>query len=131
MACGKKNIDKITTDDVIYSGSFLPTLNVMPNSDLTDILNKIEIFASSVSGGGSNYTIKGGISNQTANGLTLSFNIPHTLGQIPDTYSVQAANTQTANNFSVTISLTNLTITYSVAPSQGASLSWVWQVIKL
>lgn len=126
--CGQKNTDKVTSDNIIYSGSFLPTLNIMPNDNLTDILGTIDTYLSTFIGG--DYIIKGGINTQTADGLTLVFNIPHTLGQVPTTYSVEPTNQQTANNFSITTTLTNLVITYPVAPSQGTNLSWAWQVIK-
>lgn len=121
---------QVNTNDVVYTGAYLPTLQIQSNSNLTNILQTLDTFLANFSGG-SNYTIRGGTSTQTANGLTLVFNIPHGLGAIPDTYSVDPINTQTASNFSVSVNITNIIITYSVAPSQNTILSWVWQVIKL
>lgn len=116
---------QIDSNDVYYSGEYLPNLNINTQATLTTILQTLDVLT------GINYLIKGGINTQTADGLTTVFNIPHTLGSTPNTYSVEAASQNSASNFSVTTNSTNLIITYPVAPSQDASLSWSWQVIKL
>lgn len=116
---------QIDSNDVYYSGEYLPNLDINTQATLTTILQTLDTLA------GINYLIKGGINTQTADGLTTVFNIPHTLGSTPNTYSVEAASQNSASNFSVTTNSTNLIITYPVAPSQDALLSWSWQVIKL
>lgn len=124
--CTSPTPGQINTDDVFYTGSYLPNLDINTNTNLTTIIELLNTVF-----GSSNYTIKGGDNTQIADGLTTIFQIPHTLGSTPDTYSVEASNQNAAANFSVTSNSTNLILTYPVAPSEDATLSWNWQVTKL
>lgn len=129
--CEKIEPNQVNSNDVYYTGPYLPTLDIETNSNITLALQAIEAWAASFTGGSSDYIIKGGTNNQTADGLTLVFTIPHTLGQVPTSAFVAPKNQNTTSNFSYTTDLTNITITYPVAPSQNTSLSWFWQVTKI
>lgn len=124
------NTNKVISDNVTYSGAYLSTLDILPNEDLTSIIVKINNYLDTLITP-SNYTIKGGINTQTANGLSLVYNIPHGLGSTPSTYTVEAHNQNTGSDFNITADSTNLQITYSIAPSQGSQISWVWSATKL
>lgn len=129
QCCGQSPV-KISSDDITYSGSFLSTLNILPNEDLTSIIVKINSYLASLVTP-TNYTITGGVNDQTANGLSLVYNIPHNLGSIPSTYTVEAHNSNTNPDFFITTDSTNIKINFSIAPSQGSQISFVWSATKL
>lgn len=74
---------------------------------------------------GSGTSLNGGTEDQTADGLTLVFNIPHGVGSTPTIFSVSPANPN-STGFATTADSTNLILTYSIAPSTGTDLSWNW-----
>ena len=127
--CNCSDPENVNSDRVYYSGSTLTTLNILPNTNLTEILNIIDTFLSTFTGG-TNYTIKGGTNTQTATGV-LVYTIPHTLGAIPTTYTVMAKSAFADGDFSVTSDINNLYINYGVSPPTGSALEWVWSVTKL
>lgn len=125
MSCGKTIVNQ-DAQDVYYTGSTLLPLNILPNENLESVIIKINNYFAAFSAP-TNYQINGGINSQTADGLTLEFNIPHGLGQVPSSWTVNAINIDTGPIFSVTATSSILIVQYSVAPSQGVQLEFVWQ----
>lgn len=128
--CGNQCTCSGTSDNITYDGNYLPTLNVMPNEDLTSIIIKINGFLSSFNPSLSS-SIKGGTNTQTASPGQSTFIIPHTLGTLPSTISVTPVNSVASSDYSVTFNSTNIVITYNISLSSGSQPSWVWQAIKL
>lgn len=71
-------IGQISSDKVFYTGKYLPNLDINTNQTLTQILQILNNNSSDTP-----LNIKGGSFTQISDGLTLSYNIPHTLGSIP------------------------------------------------
>lgn len=116
----------IPTDNVYYSGNYLPNLGIQPNTILTQALVIIDNYLGSFTA--PTGLIKSGVNTQTANGNDLSYSFPHTLGAMPDSLSLDPITNQ--SDYSVTHDATNITVTYSIAPSQGDVISWYWIVTK-
>lgn len=57
--------------------------------------------------------------------LTLTFNIPHGLGVVPNFANVSPKNTLSAAIFTVTWDATNIIVTYLGALTGAMSLGWV------
>lgn len=124
--CENENSSQINSKDVYYTGPYLSTLGINTNTSLNDIVTIINNYLADFNAP-TNYQINGGINIQTADGLTLEFNIPHGLGQVPSSWTVNAINIDTGPIFSVTATSSILIVQYSVAPSQGVQLEFVWQ----
>ena len=117
---------QIDSNDVFYTGSYLPDLDIQTNTNFTQVLQKInDLF-----GGNLGLNIQSGNFVQSSDGLTLIYQIPHNLGGIPTGISVQSLN-QNSPNFTVSYNFNYITITYTVAPSLGDQISLSWIAIKI
>jgi len=72
---------------------------------------------------------KKGVSTQSGNASTTSFNIAHGLGVTPSWASVIGSSTDADSDFSFTYDATNITVVYPFPPPNTASnLTWQWVV---
>ena len=72
--------------------------------------------------------IKTGTASPSGNGVLTSFAFAHGLGAIPSFVSVIAGNALSTALFNAAADVTNVTVTYLVAPLAG-SLSLKWMVV--
>lgn len=119
-------IGQIDSDKVFYTGENLPNINVIKNQTLTQVLQILN----QNSQPGTSLNIKAGTLSQVSDGITLVYNIPHTLGAIPSAVTVQALNNN-SQGFTLTYNITNIIINYTIAPSLGDNINLSWIAIKL
>lgn len=120
---------QVKTDNVLYSGDHLPFLNINTNDQLTGILVKIDAALAILSG--TTYDlINAGTPTSTGNGTSLSFTFPHGLGATPSGISVVAMSTGSQQTFKTSFDSTNITVSYSLAPSSGEQLTWAFIAVK-
>lgn len=117
------------TDEVYYSGEYLPRLGINTGDLLTGILVKIDA-ALAVVPGSSNDLVHAGVSTQTADGVQKAFSWNHNLGDQPSGVTVVATSNTNNQSFTTSWTLSQITVTYSIAPSQGDTISWSYIAVK-
>lgn len=123
--CDCEDLFPISTDDVEYTGSFLPNLNIVTGTNLTVALGIIDNLIGSLAIPNISEVV-GGTATATADGVQRVFTIPHPLGVVPSGVVVNATDEDNSSNFIISFTDTQISIEYSVAPSQGDEISWSW-----
>lgn len=120
---------QINGEDVFYTGAYLSTLDINTNTSFNLALQKIEAWAAAQVPN-TNTIIKSGTYTVTANGSTLVFNIPHTVGSNPTSATVSAGNVDTPTDYYISTTSTNIIVTFYIAPASTTSISLKWIAIK-
>lgn len=117
------------TDEVYYSGEYLPRLDVNTGDPLTGILVKIDQ-ALSVIPDITYELVRGGSVTMVGDGVQKVFQFNHNLGDLPSGISVVATSSNNVQVFKSNWNLTQIIVTYSVAPSNGDTISWTYIAVK-
>jgi len=119
----------VPSDCVFYTGPHLSNYNISSNTNLTEVLKKID--DNKPSGGGGDGDIKTGSSVFSGSGTALFYDIPHGLMGTPSYIDVQEASND-ARGISYLQALNNGTLNvirvfYDVSPPRGTNnivLKW-------